>query len=55
MDNKDNLWNKFAVSGKVNDYLAYCSIKEGNRLGNDEGTHVVRRTGSERNECRGER
>lgn len=29
MDNKEMLWNKFMLSGKVDDYLNYCTNKSG--------------------------
>ncbi|MBP3329297.1 MAG: hypothetical protein J6L89_00530 [Clostridia bacterium] len=29
MENKDMLWSKFISSGKVDDYLNYCMVKNG--------------------------
>lgn len=55
MDNKESLWKTFAHSGKIKDYLAYCSVKEGLVFGNQERTNDDRRIGCKRNECRGER
>lgn len=54
MENKDSLWNRFILSGKVDDYLAYCSMKEGTVFGDQKRTDNNRCTGSERDECRGE-
>lgn len=49
------LWNRFAASGKIEDYLLYCSSKEGNGFDNYERENVQRRTGHKGIECRGER
>ncbi len=38
MDNKDMLWNKFILSGKVDDYLNYCVSKNGEEKA-DEPEH----------------
>lgn len=29
MDRNEMLWNKFVLSGKVDDYLNYCTNKKG--------------------------
>ena len=49
------LWNRFAASGKIEDYLLYCSSKEGNGFDNYERENVKRCTGHKGIECRGER
>ena len=54
MANVETLWQQFSASGKVSDYLAYCSAKEGKKCDNDKGTSIIGRFGSERNERRGE-
>ena len=54
MDNSEILWKQFTASGKVCDYLAYCSVKDGNNSDNKEGTSDIRRISGKRNECRGE-
>ena len=49
MENKDNLWNKFYMSGKVEDYLNYCNQVNGKeKLTADEH----RRTDNQRKEYR---
>lgn len=49
MENKDFLWNKFYLSGKVEDYLNYCNQKNGKeQLPADE----YRRTDNQRKEYR---
>ncbi len=34
MENKDSLWEKFAATGAVNDYLRYCEAKDEMDLNN---------------------
>ena len=36
MESKNNLWNKFVLTGKINDYLAYSQKKEENSEGKEE-------------------
>lgn len=36
MDNKEMLWNKFILSGKVDDYLNYCTNKNGEEKAEDD-------------------
>lgn len=49
MENKDFLWNRFYMSGKVEDYLNYCRQENGKEnLPADEH----RRTDNQRKEYR---
>ena len=52
MDKKDSLWQKFYTSGKINDYLAYCVVREGNCSDNDKRTSDVGRLSGAGNERR---
>ncbi len=51
MSEIDNKWNSFAVSGKIDDYLDYCVLKDGKSLDENEGKAFERRTCCKRNEC----
>ncbi len=45
MESKNSLWNKFVLSGKVSDYLAYSQKKENQ----SEGTEEVKKDTDQRN------
>ncbi len=50
MENKEMLWNKFMLSGKVEDYLNYCINKNGEEKA-DESEY--RRSDNQREKHRG--
>ncbi len=37
MKNEEMLWNKFVMSGSVDDYLKYCSEKTGKETADEHG------------------
>ena len=49
MDDIDVCWNKFMCSGKIGDYLAYCSLKD-DKSGANEGKNIKRCSGNKGNE-----
>lgn len=49
MNHLDILWQKFIMSGKIEDYHNYCIVKEEKRLGNEKRTNELRRTGDKSN------
>jgi len=49
------LWQQFAATGKIQDYLAYCSLKTGETDGNTQRKNNGRCLGDKGIERRGER
>ncbi|MEE0945464.1 MAG: hypothetical protein U0M42_01380 [Acutalibacteraceae bacterium] len=52
MNELDKKWKDFTLSGKITDYLDYCSVKEGNGFEQNKTVAVQRCAGGKRNECR---
>ena len=48
----EEAWNKFALSGKISDYLNYVEIKDLKEHGEKQDSSECRCVSDTRNECR---